>query len=237
MIKKYIPNTITCLNLFAGCMSVTVSFAGDFEVAFLLILLAAVFDFMDGMAARMLKAYSAMGKELDSLADMVSFGLAPAVMVYEVISRSDMPDMLTYLAYLIAVFSALRLAKFNIDERQTTSFIGLPTPANALFWGGMISAYSTFVMVHPYWTLGLIVLMSLLLVSELPLFSLKFKSLRFSDNVVRYLFLGGAVVTIAGFVVMPNKWWLTSVLESFVWVILWYVVLSVAVWIKSKISK
>jgi len=137
MIKKHIPNSITCLNLFSGCVAVFLAFKGNYEGAIIAILLAAVFDFFDGFAARLLKAYSPMGKELDSLADMVSFGVAPGAIVFSLLSETNVCEWLPFLAFLIPVFSGLRLAKFNIDERQTTSFIGLPTPANAIFWAGL----------------------------------------------------------------------------------------------------
>jgi CDP-diacylglycerol--serine O-phosphatidyltransferase len=194
-IAIYIPNTITCFNLVAGCLSCVMAFQGNYLMASLFVYIAAVFDFLDGMAARLLKAYSNIGRELDSLADMISFGMAPGFILFSWLKEilpADM-DYLSYIAFLIPVFSALRLAKFNIDIRQASSFIGLPTPANAIFIASLISLNH-----HPYlesilqnsWVItGLVILLSFLLVSRLPMFSLKFKSLRWKDNQVRYIFL------------------------------------------------
>ena len=140
--KKHIPNTITSLNLFSGSIAIVMAFEGAYIWVVFWVIIAAIFDFFDGMAARLLNAYSDIGKELDSLADVVSFGVAPAVAVFTLL-RNDIiyheslifiQPYIPYLAFVIPIFSALRLAKFNIDERQTSSFIGLPTPANALFW-------------------------------------------------------------------------------------------------------
>lgn len=179
-IVKHIPNTITCMNLISGTGSIIFAFQGDFMAAFLLMLLAAVFDFMDGLAARTLHAYSDIGKELDSLCDAVSFGLAPSLILFNYLQQASFtPSWLIYLTLMIAPFSALRLAKFNLDTRQTTSFIGLPTPACALFVGSLI----TFASAHApalhmallnSWTLPVVaVALSLALVSEIPMFSLK----------------------------------------------------------------
>lgn len=187
-IVKMIPNTITCMNVVCGCMAVMFAFSGFLVGSFMMILLAAVFDFFDGFAARLLKAYSPMGKELDSLADMISFGLAPAAIAYSMGAE--------YMAFMIAVFSALRLAKFNIDERQTSEFIGLPTPANAIFFGALGYIYFNR---DPYFIyeiieitpvlIGLVIVFSLLLVSEIRMFSLKFKSFKLKDNILKFSFL------------------------------------------------
>src|SRR5574344_1930178 len=145
-IKRAIPNTLTCLNLFSGCIACLYALGGQFGVTLLFILLSAFFDFIDGMSARALKVSSPIGKELDSLADDISFGLVPSMIVLSLLTRVDpsliywpesligFRSILSYLAFLIAIFSALRLAKFNIDTRQAHSFIGMPTPANTLFW-------------------------------------------------------------------------------------------------------
>ena len=145
-ITRHIPNTVTCLNLFSGCIASVMAFEAKYELAIGFIILSAVFDFFDGMLARLLDAKSPIGKDLDSLADDISFGIAPALMVFSLFKEVHYPEMLVgikdfmpYTAFLIAVFSALRLAKFNIDTRQTSSFIGLPVPANALFWGALIA--------------------------------------------------------------------------------------------------
>lgn len=180
------------MNLFSGCMASIAGFNGEFETAMLWILAAAIFDFCDGFAARLLKAYSAMGKELDSLADCISFGFAPSVMVFAYLSASTLPNWAIYSAFLIAVFSALRLAKFNVDERQTSSFIGLPTPANALFWITLINSLASGRVSFDIseWTIVVLVpIFSLLLISEIPMFSLKLKSLSFSANKNLYIFI------------------------------------------------
>ena len=144
MIKKHIPNAITSLNLFSGCIAVVSAIEGDLTAAFLFIILSAVFDFFDGFAARKLGVASPIGKDLDSLADDISFGLAPAAIVSSLLKECDYPEamldwafVIPYIPYVIAVFSALRLAKFNNDERQHVSFIGMPTPANAIMTGAM----------------------------------------------------------------------------------------------------
>jgi CDP-diacylglycerol--serine O-phosphatidyltransferase len=189
MIKKHIPNFITTLNLFAGCMAVYFAFLGNYDLVAGFILLAAVFDFADGLAARVLKAYSPMGKELDSLADVVSFGVAPGVLAMTLLGESALPHWVSFAGFIIPVFSALRLAKFNIDERQTSSFLGLPTPANALFWVGLGYSFPDFLINNPYLLLGLIAVFSGLLVSEVSMFSLKFKNLKIKDNSIQFLFL------------------------------------------------
>ena len=138
MIKKHIPNTITCLNLISGCIATYWAFMGDYEMALLFIVIGAVFDFFDGMVARLLHVSSPIGKELDSLADDITFGFAPSAIVYEYLRPET--ELLPFIVFIMAAFSALRLAKFNLDERQALGFIGLPTPANALFWGSLIVA-------------------------------------------------------------------------------------------------
>lgn len=192
-IKKQIPNTITGLNLFSGCISIVFAFQQNFEWAFYFILFAAIFDFFDGMAARALKVSSPIGKELDSLADVVSFGVAPSMMLFNFFNENikiDYPIFLLYLVFLIPVFSAFRLAKFNLDTRQSTSFLGLPTPANALFWASYVFLPNFSELVHnPYVIIGLIIITSLLLVSELPMFAFKFKTFGLKDNAVTYLFV------------------------------------------------
>jgi CDP-diacylglycerol--serine O-phosphatidyltransferase len=211
MIRKHIPNFITSLNVLCGSIAVVFVMRGSLTTAVLLIILAAVFDFLDGMSARMLKAYSPMGKELDSLADMISFGLAPGLLMYKLLETSlfhenIVPNLQSNLsltellivgsAFLIPIFSALRLAKFNVDERQTSSFIGLPTPANALFISslaliqehGTILAVDNLLLSTPV-LLGITFFFSFLLVAEIPMFSLKFKNLSWKNNQVQYIFL------------------------------------------------
>src|ERR1035437_1611648 len=214
--KKHIPNFITCLNLFSGCVGVYLAFQGNFQGAFIAIIVSAVFDFFDGFAARLLKAYSPMGKELDSLADMVSFGVLPGAMVFSLLLKTAINEWLPYLAFIIPVFSGLRLAKFNIDERQTSSFIGLPTPANAIFWGGLIISFESFLSSYSWLLIILILLFSYLLVAEIPMFSLKFKNYAWKSNQTQYLFLIGCAFILAFFQ-----------LSAFPILIGWYIALSI----------
>lgn len=197
--RRHIPNMITCCNLLSGCVAAVFAFEGVYTIAFACIIMGAVFDFFDGLTARALKVSSPIGKELDSLADVITFGLAPATMAYSWLCEcaSAHLDMLVasampFAAFLLVAFSALRLAKFNVDERQTSSFIGLPTPANALFWGGLVIGSHDVVVAQSYgWVLVLvlIVLFSWLLVAEIPMFSLKFKNLSWKSNRIAYTFL------------------------------------------------
>ena len=191
--KKHIPNTITSMNLFSGCIAIVMAFEGAFIWVVFWVILAAIFDFFDGMAARLLNAHSIIGKELDSLADVVSFGVAPAVAVfillrdYTIYSESfvQVEAYIPYFAFIIPVFSALRLAKFNVDERQTTSFLGLPTPANALFWISYVFGIQNMTIGNnALWllTLILIIVLSLLMVSEVPMFSFKINNLKIKGN-------------------------------------------------------
>ena len=198
-ITRHIPNALTCLNLFSGCVASVMAFEARYDMALLFIAISALFDFLDGLAARVLHAYSDIGKDLDSLSDDVSFGVAPSLIVFSLFKEMHYPAYmasvvawLPYLAFLIAVFSALRLAKFNNDTRQTSSFIGLPVPANALFWGSLVAGFHPFLinaMFHPLYLLILVCLFSWLLVSEIPMFSLKFKNLSWKDNKVSFCFL------------------------------------------------
>jgi len=215
--KKHIPNFITSLNLFTGCVAVLLAFRGDYQGAFIAILVAAVFDFLDGFAARLLKAYSPMGKELDSLADMISFGLAPGMIVYSLLSATGQNEWLPYLAFLIPVFSGLRLAKFNIDDRQTSSFIGLPVPANAIFWAGIVYSFPVFLLDNIWILLILIGLFSYFLISEIPMFSLKFKNIAWKSNQLQYIFLIGCILLL-----------IVLQLNAFAPIIGWYILLSIA---------
>lgn len=225
-ITRHIPNTVTSFNLFSGCIACVMAYEAKYEWAMCFIVLSAVFDFFDGMLARALHAYSNIGKELDSLADDVSFGVAPAMLVFSLFKEVNYPSFLIgleeyipYLAFLIAVFSALRLAKFNVDERQTSSFIGLPTPANALFWGALIVGAHDFLVSDSFnavYLFALVLLFSYLLVAEIPMFSLKFKNLSWKDNKVSFIFL---------LVCIPMLVFLG--IASFSAIILWYILLSV----------
>lgn len=203
-IKKHIPNAVTCLNLFSGCIACVMALQGSFEWVFIWVIFAALFDFLDGLIARLLKAYSPIGKELDSLADMVSFGLAPGLMTFSLLqtitSGFPLEDYIPYFAFLIPVFSALRLAKFNIDDRQTTSFIGLPVPANALFWTSTIVGTHSYAqgneILYTIILLVLIIVFSFLLVSEIPMFSLKVKNLTWKDNQFQYILILSTIIAV-----------------------------------------
>lgn len=222
-IKTYIPNTITCLNLLCGCLAVVMAFApkemmGPLETqqwAWVLIGAAAVFDFCDGLSARALGAYSPMGKELDSLSDLVSFGLAPAFLVLNAYREADAPVWLSFVALLIALCGALRLAKFNVDTRQTTSFIGLPIPANAIFWIGTLGWIRNHGFPGDVVMTVLVIAISLLMVSELKMFSLKFASLDFRSNVRRYTVLAACVLFV-----------ITDGVAGLAWTIILYILIS-----------
>ena len=192
-ITRHIPNAITSMNLLSGCFATIFALGGNFKTAFLAIIAGAICDFLDGLAARALKAYSPMGKELDSLADMVTFGVAPAIIMYRFQAEAN---FLIYLPLLIAVFSGLRLAKFNIDTRQTENFIGLATPSCALICGSLIYASQVYPQVesilisYAYIVPMISLVLCYLLVCEIPMFSFKFKSLKWADNRDRFSFLG-----------------------------------------------
>ncbi|EDV00303.1 putative CDP-diacylglycerol-serine O-phosphatidyltransferase [Phocaeicola coprocola DSM 17136] len=203
------------------------AFHGNYKEALLFIVLGAMFDFFDGMTARLLHVSSPIGKELDSLADDITFGLAPAAIAFSLFKEVYYPDFLMpvagimpYTAFLIAVFSGLRLAKFNIDERQTSSFIGMPTPANALFWASLAVGGHSFLISDNFnaiYLFVLVVVMSLLLVAELPMFSLKFKDLSWGHNKVSYIFL---IVSLPLLIIFQ--------LSGIAAVIIWYILLSLA---------
>lgn len=176
---------------------------------------AALFDFCDGAAARLLKAYSLIGKELDSLSDLASFGIAPAMLVMNTMLAAG-NGWLSYFALFIPVMGALRLAKFNVDDRQTTSFIGLPIPANAIFWVGAVAWMNQHVVPAPWVTLILVAAVSLLMVSEIPMFSLKFKNFAWRENVRRYAVILAAIL----FVVFEG-------IPGFAWSIIFYLVISI----------
>lgn len=226
-IVRNIPNTLTSCNLFSGCIAAYMAFHGNYKEALLFIVLGAMFDFFDGMTARLLHVSSPIGKELDSLADDITFGLAPAAIAFSLFKEVYYPDFLMpvasimpYTAFLIAVFSGLRLAKFNIDERQTSSFIGMPTPANALFWASLAVGGHSFLISDNFnaiYLFVLVVVMSLLLVAELPMFSLKFKDLSWGHNKVSYIFL---IVSLPLLIIFQ--------LSGIAAVIIWYILLSLA---------
>ena len=248
-----IPNIITLLNLLCGCLAIVFAFDGNLVWSAYLVGIAAVLDFFDGFVARALKQYSEIGKQLDSLADMVTFGVVPGVVMFQLIKGSfmlekytsflkswdgvskpnvtvDAPVLICSIAFLITLFSALRLAKFNIDTRQSESFIGVPTPANAILicslplaftqltginfysasglvsdfqlvmWGGLMKPGLPdlcAILLNKFVLFGIIAMMSFLLISEIPLFSLKFKSFGWKGNEIRWSFLGMSVILLA----------------------------------------
>ena len=230
-IKKHIPNSITCCNLISGCIATYWAFQADFRLALLFIVIGAVFDFFDGMTARLLHVSSPIGKELDSLADDITFGFAPSAIVFSFLSAQctsmaaansslfTLHSSLPYLAFIMAAFSALRLAKFNLDERQALGFIGLPTPANALFWGSLIVGAGDYMAPLPY-TPYLVLLGTFvscfLLVSEIPMFALKFKTWGWKGNEVKYIFLLTCIPLLLFFGI-----------SGLAVIIAWYVVLSI----------
>ncbi|MCL2682362.1 MAG: CDP-diacylglycerol--serine O-phosphatidyltransferase [Bacteroidales bacterium] len=198
---KHIPNLITLANLFCGCLAIVATFSGHnyLKTAGFLIFLAVIFDFLDGFSARLLKAYSEFGKQLDSLADVVSFGVAPAMIAFRIMfaHQDGLPFAnLPYIAFAMVLFSALRLAKFNVDTRQTENFVGMPTPANAIFWASLPLVLQELhqkelwnleaVIFHPIAIAGLCVLFSALLVLPIPMVSFKFKTTAFKPNWQRF---------------------------------------------------
>jgi CDP-diacylglycerol--serine O-phosphatidyltransferase len=216
-IKKHIPNAITCGNLLCGCLAIIQTFEGNLVMASYLVGLAAVLDFFDGFTARLLKVASPIGKDLDSLADMVTFGAVPGFVMHRMLEIGYLVNhrdydliiqnqWMTYVPILIPIFSAIRLAKFNNDTRQTDAFIGVPTPANAILicsiplivnWDTHFDLKHCEVihfLIHPYSLLVISVLMSFLMVAELPLFALKFKTFGWKGNEIRYIFLALSVL-------------------------------------------
>ncbi len=202
-----IPNTITSLNLISGAIACIFAFHYSdsfgplfgYQWAFVFIGLAAVFDFCDGASARLLHAYSDLGKELDSLSDLVSFGLAPSLILFNTINYFNTGSAYeispwAFIALLIPVMGALRLAKFNIDTRQTTSFIGLPIPACAIFWIGLVGWLHRTEAFNNFAVAAVIILMSLMMVSSLRMFSLKFKNFAFQENFRRYMLILAAIL-------------------------------------------
>ena len=216
-IVKHIPNAITSMNLLSGILGVIVTLEGHLEWALPLMLLAAVFDFCDGLAARLLSAYSPIGKELDSLADLVSFGVLPSLMLYKVLP-TDIPVMLRIIPLFVAVMSAVRLAKFNVDERQALDFIGLPTPSCAMVCGSLASLLYAMGGVPAgtatYLVDGIAVILGLLLVSEVPMFGMKIKKGHKLLDAKRIAFL---VLALAGILltVLMHWHWSAAILAVF----------------------
>lgn len=225
VIKHSIPNTITCLNLLSGCFATMMAFRPFTEVglgmygwqwAAVFILAAAFFDFFDGFAARALHAYSDIGKELDSLSDLISFGVAPAMLIFNILEVMHGQSYWHCLTFVIPVLGGLRLARFNVRDAGDTVFHGLPIPANALFWIGYASWLIHYGTPDDHVIILVILLMSLAMVSNITLFSLKFKNFGLRGNIMRYAILIAAVVFVALFG-----------LSGFTWTILLYMVMSI----------
>lgn len=226
IVVKSIPNTITCLNLLSGCLAIMMAFRPYAEItpglygwqwSAIFILAAAVFDFFDGFAARALKAYSEIGKELDSLSDLVSFGVAPAMMLFSVLEAIHGTSYWHCVAFVIPALGGLRLARFNVRDAGDTIFYGLPIPANALFWIGYVSWMNDYRCPDDYVIVMVVLLISLAMVSNIKLFSLKFKNYGLHGNIKRYLILLAAVVLVALYG-----------LSGFTWTILLYMVMSIS---------
>jgi CDP-diacylglycerol---serine O-phosphatidyltransferase len=207
-----IPNALTCLNLLCGCFSIVFIFKGEIDVSALFTLGSLVFDFLDGFAARALKASSSIGKELDSLADVVSFGLVPGLIGCHLCLASPpfslAPDTFSPLAYfplIITIASAIRLARFNVDTRQTDSFIGVPTPAMTILMVGLALVVEhdqynlTPTILNPFFICGLSMIIAWLLNSELPMLALKFKSFSYRENSVQYMLIMSSILAVALF--------------------------------------
>ena len=201
-----IPNCITLINLLCGIGSIISSLVyNDLQVAFVFIIASAVADFFDGFAARLLKQYSPLGVQLDSLADMVSFGVAPAIIMSVLCGQMPslfglndlLVEILCYIPLVVAALSALRLAKFNIDETQKEEFEGLPTPGAAILLGSLAMLCERYdLTVELEWLVLVSVLVAEMLISPVRMFSFKFKSWRWSDNKLRYIFLLGCILAI-----------------------------------------
>ena len=200
--KKHIPNIITLANLLAGCIGIVYTFNNNLVYAAYAIWIAAVFDFFDGFSARLLKVSSPIGKELDSLADMVTFGALPSFMLFKMMTGAS-NEIITYVAFSLALFSALRLAKFNVDIRQSTTFIGMPTPAAAFFVSGLPFWQAQYPELIGWQSILIItIILSFLLVSPIRMLALKFTEYSVSKNWQRYLVLLLSVVT---FVLLGSK--------------------------------
>lgn len=226
MLRKLVsvvPNTLTCCNLLSGCVAIFMAFHYSEQFgalsgaswAMIAIGAATVFDFLDGASARLLKAFSPIGADLDSLSDMVSFGIAPAMLMLNVMLTYSVHPWLCWAAFLIPVCGALRLAKFNIDTEQATYFRGLPIPANAIFWIGMYGWITSYGYPGTAIMVILIVLVSLAMVAKFKLFSLKFKNFDFHENFIRYVIVVAAIL----FVVIYG-------LSGLVWTVVLYVLMS-----------
>ena len=249
-VKKHIPNILTLVNLFCGILAIKIGFSEYYFLGGFLVLLGAFFDFFDGFLARFLKVQGELGKQLDSFADMVTFGVAPGVVMYSFLSSFIESPYTPYISFIIPLLSAVRLAKFNIDAKQSDKFIGLPTPANALFFvfiplvfameslgwdytaffAGVKSDYFSTLFVSEsnsvseifkYLIIVLIVLFSYLLIAPIEMIALKFKSFGWNGNAIRFIFLGICLVVIIVSLLI------SSVFVSVPIIILLYIILSI----------
>jgi CDP-diacylglycerol--serine O-phosphatidyltransferase len=207
--KLHLPNALTCCNLFSGCIAAVMIFRNHLNYAAYFVFISAFFDLLDGMAARKIAGNSAFGKELDSLADAVSFGFVPGAVMFKMLQLSNpgtyidseiLVRVIQFLPFIITVFSVLRLAKFNLDTRQTNSFIGLPTPACTLFIVSLPLILKEFpgkfdsLLLNPFFIIILSILLSYLLIAEIPLFSMKFKTTGIQENIYQYILLIAALI-------------------------------------------
>ena len=226
-IKRNIPNSITCINILSGCLAIICAFKADdllwglpaYQWAFIFIAIGAVADFLDGFAARALGAYSDLGKELDSLCDLVTFGVAPAMIVFNLLSKYADTSWLAWATLLIPVSGALRLARFNIDTRQTTTFIGLPIPANAIFWIGYAALFMEGTSFIAQWAcfLPILIVECWLMNSGVKMFSLKIKHFSFATHYPQILLVVAAIVCC-----------FTMGVAGLLWLIIFYILLSIA---------
>lgn len=232
-VTRLIPNTITLLNLTAGVMAIICAFGGvdawwglkGWQWGAIFVGIGAVSDFFDGFSARIFKAYSALGKELDSLSDLVSFGVAPMLLVFNVLDAAGAEEWLKWCMLPLPAVAALRLARFNIDTRQTTYFIGMPVPANAIFWIGFCALVTsgTYFLILPTIFLPVVAVEAWLMVSPFKMLSLKFHDYKFKGtNLWRYLL----ILTAAALVFCMG-------VGGLMWLIVFYVVLSLCVGVKS----
>ena len=225
MIKKNIPNIITLGNLTLGVLAITNILSGNFTISCYFIFIAGLLDFLDGFLARILKVSSELGKQLDSLADMISFGVAPSIIIFNALSQNNSTHIdLSFIIVLIPICSAIRLAKFNIDDNQGYSFLGLPTPANALFLTSIsLFNYNSDIILNYYLIITLIIITSVLLITRIEFFSLKFINYTIGDNSVKYIF------TFLSIVIIFTSFLFNKFSISIALIILLYIILSLVV--------
>lgn len=222
--KRHIPNTLTLLNLLSGTVGIIFVLDGNIYSGAYFVLISAALDFLDGFVARLLKVQGELGKQLDSLADAISFGLLPGIVLFAMSRSAAEVNWITYLTLSVPVFSAYRLAKFNLDTRQSDRFIGLPTPANALLITTLPFLATTWVqlgtwLTAPFFLAAIAICLSYLLIAEIPLIALKFKNFSLQDNVYRYLLIGIGFGTaiflgLAGIPFVILSYILLSILEN-----------------------